>query len=336
MWFRTQTDVQLEEVLFAICYSIRSTLEQRAFRAVIPDILHASRQFHAAADRAECWRLPIDSPDSAPIGASTVSDSYHARFSARGSAGRPYYDRILLHGKGDLCPYCNVGLVQELDHYLPKHLFKQLALTPDNLVPCCTDCNRNKDKFFGEDQRSEWFNPFRSPVDIRWLHCEYRDGPAPLLTYSVRTGPPEYAATLDRVRNQFEKLRLAEMYSTKATRRLVIVSRRIARACAGFTPTQVADYLLEEAHDVGGDHDHAGLDGNHWEFAMYQALAASESYCCGGYRNVLIPTQPAPAPTVRQRGRLPHGSHGQVNAGQPSAPRRAIPSRQHRQTSSGA
>lgn len=309
MWSRTGAQVRLEEVLFAICHSIRNTVEQRAFRAAIPDILHASRQFQMAADRAECWQLPSKTPEKHNVSAAVVADSYHARFSARGSAGRPYYDRILLHGKGDLCPYCNVGLVQELDHYLPKHLFKELALTPDNLVPCCTDCNRNKDKFFGENSRSEWFNPFRSPVDIRWLHCEYLDSPHPLLVYSVRTGPAEYQTTLDRVRNQFEKLRLAQMYSTKATRRLVIVSRRITRSCAGFNASQVAQYLLAEARDVGGDCDRTGLDENHWEYAMYQALAASAKYCSGGYREVLSPAQlpqnaassPAtPGPTFRR------------------------------------
>lgn len=50
------------------------------------------------------------------------------------------------------CPYCAVGQVNTLDHYMPKSKYKALSLCRLNLVPMCWACNRQKghDKPFDE------------------------------------------------------------------------------------------------------------------------------------------------------------------------------------------
>lgn len=42
------------------------------------------------------------------------------------------------------CPYCAVGQVNTLDHYMPKSKYKALALCRLNLVPMCWACNKQK------------------------------------------------------------------------------------------------------------------------------------------------------------------------------------------------
>ncbi|MFQ2156194.1 hypothetical protein [Aeromonas hydrophila] len=45
---------------------------------------------------------------------------------------------------GILCPYCGVSPCRTLDHYYNKALLPQFAFLPENLVPCCGDCNKDK------------------------------------------------------------------------------------------------------------------------------------------------------------------------------------------------
>lgn len=65
--------------------------------------------------------------------------------SARKNMPIDYYS--LLTSVADYCPYCGRILGSDsaqLDHFLPKSLYPILAVTPENLVPCCGKCNNMK------------------------------------------------------------------------------------------------------------------------------------------------------------------------------------------------
>lgn len=48
----------------------------------------------------------------------------------------------------DGCPYCGKpGPPQTLDHVLPRVNFPEFSLFAPNLIPCCGDCNRNKEEY---------------------------------------------------------------------------------------------------------------------------------------------------------------------------------------------
>ncbi|GKW04985.1 hypothetical protein PEC301877_37980 [Pectobacterium carotovorum subsp. carotovorum] len=73
-----------------------------------------------------------------------------------------YIDSIrkLYAKSGLLCPYCGVSPCRTLDHYYNKALLPQFSFLPENLIPCCGDCNRDKGskKFFSKWRR--FVNPF--------------------------------------------------------------------------------------------------------------------------------------------------------------------------------
>ena len=52
--------------------------------------------------------------------------------------------RASLLASTDVCPYCGFGEPTELDHYLPKTQYDELAIYPRNLVPSCGPCNNAK------------------------------------------------------------------------------------------------------------------------------------------------------------------------------------------------
>lgn len=42
------------------------------------------------------------------------------------------------------CPYCGIGDIESLDHYMNESTYKAMALCRLNLVPMCMECNKNK------------------------------------------------------------------------------------------------------------------------------------------------------------------------------------------------
>ena len=79
------------------------------------------------------------------------------------------------HNKIGVCPYCDgslSGTRAKLDHILPKESFPFLSVTPDNLVPACTDCNsiQIKGRKIPLSQppanaATDWFHPYHRSAD---------------------------------------------------------------------------------------------------------------------------------------------------------------------------
>lgn len=42
------------------------------------------------------------------------------------------------------CQYCTINSVNSLDHFVPKDLFPEFSVHPNNLIPSCTECNSKK------------------------------------------------------------------------------------------------------------------------------------------------------------------------------------------------
>lgn len=72
---------------------------------------------------------------------------YDDKFSKSGTKIREqYYDSIIENAAklNKPCPICGEKGTLTLDHYLPKSEYPTLCVTPDNLIPICTNCNTAK------------------------------------------------------------------------------------------------------------------------------------------------------------------------------------------------
>ena len=56
----------------------------------------------------------------------------------------------------DKCPYCSINAPQQLDHFMDKAIYGQLAVCRLNLVPLCGTCNLDK----GEISYKEFTHPY--------------------------------------------------------------------------------------------------------------------------------------------------------------------------------
>lgn len=73
-----------------------------------------------------------------------TNNALHIAYNEIQLSGRLNSLRSKLLLAADRCPYCGISPVDELDHYLPKSVYKALSVYSRNLIPICHTCNNAK------------------------------------------------------------------------------------------------------------------------------------------------------------------------------------------------
>jgi uncharacterized protein (TIGR02646 family) len=105
------------------------------------------------------------------------------------SLGAWFHARVRAPGEPRLCAYCDGSLTEQsretIDHFLPRHVFPELALCWPNLFPACDRCN-------SEYKKTRWscriVRPDIDPVDT-YFELDGETGwlrPAPHLDWPTR------------------------------------------------------------------------------------------------------------------------------------------------------
>lgn len=72
------------------------------------------------------------------------------------------------------CPFCGISVPDELDHHLPRSIYKAVSVYSSNLIPLCHKCNNKKRTVTGEN------------IEQRFTHVYFDDFPdSPLLIADV-------------------------------------------------------------------------------------------------------------------------------------------------------
>lgn len=97
------------------------------------------------------------------------NDDYMALYDKfRGSAKTSEFVEKLLNISNRKCIYCEKRHGNdELDHFLPKSEYDYLTITPTNLLPSCSKCNKKKSSI-GQPYHP-YFNDF---VDVDFIICD--------------------------------------------------------------------------------------------------------------------------------------------------------------------
>ncbi len=192
--------------------------------------------------------------------------------------GREIYDAIMALAPNSRCPYCGHRRVRQLDHFLPKSKYPAFSVAPMNLVPSCSDCN--KDKLAGDAARLEDLplHPYFENVDHQaWLTAELIEGPIAVFIFSVSQdcGLPDI--DLLRLQSQFDDLNLGELYTTEANDELASIRLNLRRVLQNVGKDGVQEFLEDAA--LSFEHHQR----NSWKTAMYQQAAKSDWFCNGGF-----------------------------------------------------
>lgn len=173
-----------------------------------------------------------------------------------------------------VCPYCGCPeSPNTLDHFMPKDVWPELVLYPNNLVPQCSICGSIKgDRYYCEDTKS-----------VRYIHPIYYD----LLSFtrfSVEislneiegTILPKFAVSIflsqecaeeDKrwLRKHFDELKVKERAATHCLRAFNLLKLECAAKC--FPLKTFLTLKLDRYDPIEGD----------WESAMLKCIINNES-----------------------------------------------------------
>jgi len=260
---------------------------QASYSGSRANIGHANDAFDAAGETA-AWsnlpRVPRGNPGVIVAGTLTkknLMDLYSTNMVGTTGRSRDIYDEILT-AAGGFCPFCGgLGHVRSLDHYLPKANFPAYSVHPNNLVPCCRDCNTGKNASFGRYPHQQTLHPYLDHdrfFSERWITALAYPGESILVQYSCT--PPITWSVNDKHRAQshFEGYDLALRFSVQAGSEVAKVVSTRASSLRTLSPDSFRNFLLDGANSQN-------LVLNGWHRTMYSALANTDWFVQTDFQN---------------------------------------------------
>ncbi|UIN31301.1 HNH endonuclease [Microbacterium binotii] len=194
----------------------------------------------------------------------------------RGSA-RGYYNQLREASRHGLCPLCLVRDASELDHYLPKRKFPELAIVPLNLVPICDECNGTKLEYVGEHSDDQILHGYYDDFAARsWLTCTVEESPGAPLLFSVAPHSSWTPAQAARVEFHFLKFGLNTLYANQAAVELTGIRRYLKKLLRAGGSNEVSSYLEEMALSFSAEPAFI------WKQVAYRGWSESRWFCEGG------------------------------------------------------
>ena len=196
---------------------------------------------------------------------------YDNKFVAAG--GRNYYNKIKAIPQFERCPFCGVGRVSTLDHYLPKTEYPTYAITPYNLVASCADCNKKKSTVVSETREEAFIHPYYDDFDDEiWLKAKIIVEEE--IIFSFYVGKPDLwnQEKYKRAKNHFNKLGLNSLYISHC-----------GEEFAEYEHTAKQLYKIGGLDLVKKDlkdriTERRRITKNNWRAALYQALLESTDF----------------------------------------------------------
>jgi hypothetical protein len=203
---------------------------------------------------------------------------YKNRIQNPNARGRKFYDQLILRANKQ-CMLCQYGYADELDHYLPKGAYPELAVDTDNLIPCCGTCNRSKHDYIPLDANQALIHPYFDDLsNIRWLCASvvYSDDGV-VFDFFVDTKCSD-VNTVMRLQSHFDMFDLGRRYALLAADELRGIQSDLAGLYENGGEAEVASHLRSRAQSQL----RAGF--NRWQSAAYEAMASDTWFCEVGFR----------------------------------------------------
>lgn len=275
------------QAVYTTCIDSISDSELRIrLNLITNSLMITATDYEQKADNSQLYTLSPNTCRNSDIVLGSVTkkelkEIYNAHMVPREKPARLYYDSLLFNAPLGHCPYCGYGHASTLDHYLPKTKFPQFSVLPLNLVPACKDCNTGKSSAIVttiDDQDLHPYFDHQHFITEQWLYANVVQTSPVSICFFVN--PPDHWDDIskNRVRAHFKHFNLASRYAVESSSQLASLKGILARYTRQVGQESVRQHLIIEAESSFEQHV------NSWQTAMYQALAASEWYCNGGFQ----------------------------------------------------
>lgn len=267
---------------FDTCISkIKSKDLKARLKAAKQTIVDDSNAFEARASIAELHLVPQGVGAAGQVTTAEMVALYDGRLASKAGPGRSIYSAIQLLPEDGRCPYCDHRDVSTLDHVLPKTLFPSLAVTPLNLVGSCKDCNKAKLAAAPTSSSDAVLHPYFEDISSKvWLRAKVVEQTICAVVFHVKPQSKWSDDLNERLRNQFDTLGLARLYTQQAAREMSGIRRNLVRVynAGGGGAAAVKRELKYQWESWSED------SSNSWKSALYNALHKNAWFCDGGFR----------------------------------------------------
>lgn len=272
--------IPADEIFRAAVDTIRSAEDRARHLMEAPNVAVLGALYEGVLNVADANALPESKFTLAKVTSEEMGRMYSYRLRRLESPIRSYYDDVLAAPDDDICPYCGQRTAETVDHYVPQESFSALNVTPTNLVPACSDCNRLKGRYKPDVGDPAILHPYFDSIDhVAWLAANiswpasWTRSTPPKVDFEVDRSVFGTGALVDRVERHFTLLRLRRLYRSHAGQRLSALERRLPRVFRTSGADGVRHHLREEA-------DSCIANGNNsWERRLHLALLADTYYC---------------------------------------------------------
>jgi len=241
----------------------------RAIQAHFDDLIEQYAAYERA--RTELWKFQALDLDE------DASDLIRNLFDRMDPGGGLFATRTSLLGRARICPYCRISEPFQLDHFLPKESFPELAIYSQNLVPVCARCNGLK----GANTSAQFVHSYYDNLPREQYlvaDIELHPGAVQAIFRIDTSGMTRPLAT--KVINHFNSLLLSERYEMQA-------AERIDAYAEAFAVTFPLDGVAGVKEDLRTLRRMAeGLGPNYWEVVLISALLDTPEYLNGGFRGL--------------------------------------------------
>jgi len=213
------------------------------------------------------------------VNSDVLKKVYENRMVNQENKGRKHYDVIRLSAPNGKCPLCSQRTVSTLDHYLPKAFYPLLSVTPINLIPSCSDCNKGKLGDSPTKSKEETLHPYYDDVEsFSWLKMQLITV-NPLVVKFYVSCPQEIETLLQqRIQYHFEKFKLNELFVPHAIVEFVCRKKQFENLYQNGGTTALTDFLEESYESIISSYYK-----NSWQTAFYEGLLNNEEFCNGGF-----------------------------------------------------
>jgi hypothetical protein len=264
---------------------IADALLRGRLNLITNSVMLAAQEYDQKAAIKSLYSIPPDlhSNEDIVVGAVTkkeLKDVYSDHMVGRTKPARTIYDELLAEAPLGRCPFCGFGQATTLDHYLPKAKYPLVSVLPRNLVPSCKDCNTGKSAAIATTAEAQCLHPYYDQqhfVNEQWLYAAVEQNTPAHIRFNVT--PPQHWDDVSkrRVQAHFNDFKLAGRYSKEAGNQLSCLRGTLMDYRNLLGVDGVKQHLEIEARSS------FRLHSNSWQTAMFQALAASDWYCDGGF-----------------------------------------------------
>lgn len=210
--------------------------------------------------------------------AQVLKSIYTDRLVNKKNSARAFYDIILISAPKEKCPLCNQRIADTLDHYLPKSEYPILSVSPFNLIPACTPCNKGKLINYPSNSEEETLHPYFDNIETeKWLKCELISTNPMIFNYFVFPPSGWNLLLVNRVKNHFDSFKINKLYKTHASEEFENIKLHLEKLYINGKTLLLKEHLLDAYNSRNQ------IDKNSWQTAFYESLFNNQDFCNGKF-----------------------------------------------------